>query len=68
MRRFSGARDLRDTTNTFEAWMRQVDAEVTRRTGLGVDDLPDCCFRDWYEDDMSPSSAAKRAIRNAREE
>ena len=55
------------TTRTFMEWMREVDALVARRTGLSVHDLPDCCFADWYEDDMAPATAARRAIRAGRE-
>ena len=52
---------------SFQEWMNEVDAAVTRKTGLSVHDLPDCSFADWYEDDLSPKSAAARAIRAGRE-
>ena len=39
-----------------------------RKQGCSVHDLPDCCYFDWYEDDMSPARAAAKAIRSAREE
>ena len=55
-------------TTTFADWMAKVDAIVYRKQGCSVHDLPDCCFADWYDDDMSPARAAAKAIRSAREE
>ena len=55
-------------TTTFADWMAKVDAIVYRKQGCSVHDLPDCCFADWYDDDMSPARAAAKAIRAAREE
>lgn len=52
---------------TFEQWLNKVDAAVESRTGLSRDDLPDCPYRDWYDDGVSPSAAASRAIKAAKE-
>lgn len=53
----------------FEKWMEEVDALVYKRAGLSVHDLPDCPFLDWFNDDVMPGVAARRAIRRmAREE
>lgn len=52
---------------TFEAWMSEVDAEVSARIGLSVHDLPDICFRDLYDAGESPASAAAEAIEYAEE-
>ena len=54
-------------TQNFDDWKRAVDDAVGRLTGLSADDLPDVCYRDWYDDDVSPVVAARRAIRNAME-
>ncbi len=51
----------------FEHWLAKVDAAVEARTGMSLSDLPDCCFRDWYDDGVTPSAAAARVIRNANE-
>ena len=52
----------------FDVWMRKVNSAVEAATGgLSVSDLPDCCFRDWFDDGVSPSAAAKRALKNANE-
>ena len=55
-------------TQTFEAWLEAVDAQVEALGGCSVHDLPDCLFADWYADGVSPRTAARRAIRNANDE
>jgi len=55
-------------TMTFTEWFQRVDANVDLKTGLSVRDLPDCPFMDWYEDGISPRSAASKAIRYAKDE
>lgn len=52
----------------FALWMADVNDEVEKLLGLSVYDLPDCCYRDWFEDGMSPSAAARKAIRYAKAE
>jgi hypothetical protein len=52
---------------TFDEWMAEVDNAVERIAGMSVHDLPDCCFRDWFDDDVKPVSAARRSIREAQE-
>lgn len=56
------------STRTFEQWMDLVNQNVESKLGLSTADLPDCCYRDRYEDGASPKQAASRAIRNARDE
>lgn len=50
---------------TFEEWMKEVDYQLAVLCCMGSEDLPDCCYRDWYDDGVSPKSAAKRAMKNA---
>jgi hypothetical protein len=52
----------------FPAWMRAVDAQVEALAGCNIYDLPDCRYRDWYDDGLTPYQAARRAIRNANDE
>lgn len=52
---------------TFEGWCQQVDRYVVGLAGLSKDDLPDCPYRDWYDDGVPALTAAKRAIRLAQE-
>ena len=50
----------------FAVWMAKVDAKIAAKAfGLGSDDLPDCCYADWFEDGVSPSEAAAKAIKSA---
>lgn len=53
---------------TFDAWMKLVDSLVQRKTGLSVYDLPDCAYRDWYDDGKTPASAAAKAVKLAKGE
>ena len=52
---------------TFEQWKQQVDRHIAEFCGLTSDDLPDCNYRDWYEDEVSPAQAARRAVKYATE-
>lgn len=54
------------TKLTFEQWLREVDRAVVAKVGLSYQDLPDCCYRDWYDQGVSPKGAASRAIRSAK--
>ena len=51
----------------FTAWMAKVDALMARSCGMSSMDLPDWNYRDAYDDGASPSSAARQAIRAARD-
>lgn len=52
-------------SESFEDWFKRVSAVVQHLTGLSVEDLPDACFRDWFEDGVKPVSAARRVIRQS---
>jgi hypothetical protein len=52
---------------TFDAWMAKVNAIIEAKYGLSSDDLPEVCYSDWYEDEVTPAQAARRALRNAGE-
>ena len=56
------------TIDSFDDWMAAVDQLVNERAGLSVHDLPDCPFRRWFDDGVSPSGAARQAIHNAHDE
>jgi hypothetical protein len=51
---------------TYDEWVKAVDNAVWDIAGCSVYDLPDCCFSDWYDDDITSIQAAKRAIRKSR--
>lgn len=53
---------------SFDQWMKTVDEIIWSKLGCSVYDLPDCCFRDWYDSGKHPASAATCALRAARDE
>jgi hypothetical protein len=52
---------------TFEIWMKEVNLYVIKLCGLSMHDLADVCYRDWYDDTVSPATAARRAVKYSRE-
>ena len=54
------------TKPTFTEWLTAMDRIVEAKTGLSYEDLEDRPFRDWYDDGVSPASAATRTIRYSR--
>lgn len=51
-------------SDNFRAWLRLVDLELTRRCGLGHDDLADQHWRDWFNDGMTAAEAAEECLIN----
>jgi hypothetical protein len=49
----------------FPQWMQAVDDAVWSIAGVSVYDLPDCPFRDWFEDQEQPRTAALHALERA---
>jgi len=56
-----------NNTRPFEVWMKEVDARIERIFFVTSADLPDCCYRDWFDDGVTPLQAAVLAIKNANE-
>lgn len=52
---------------SFDDWLAAVDRLLTVKVGLGRDDLPDCPYRDWYDDGYRPAEAAREAVSRANE-
>jgi hypothetical protein len=52
---------------TFEQWKKSVDAIIGSLCGLSADDIDDWCYRDDYDNGLTPKRSAQRAIRNAKE-
>ena len=44
---------------TFAAWMAAVDRFIWQVAGVSVHDLPDRCYRDWYDDKLNPQEAGE---------
>jgi hypothetical protein len=51
-------------TLSFKDWMKQVDAWLTKKVGLSSGCLGDACYRDMYDDEISPEAAAQEALEN----
>jgi hypothetical protein len=54
-----------DEGRDFAEWMAQVDSELESMIGLVSADLPDCLWRDWFEDGTSVKEAALQALEDA---
>lgn len=52
----------------FSDWMAKVDAHLIKKVGVRSSDMCDICYRDLFESGVSPSAAARMAIRNERGE
>lgn len=48
---------------TFEEWMAKVNKLLLNTVGMVAADLADVNYREMWEDDYTPSAAAKKAIR-----
>jgi hypothetical protein len=48
---------------SFEAWMKKVDAILLAKCGMDHRDLADVPYRQWFDDKVSPKSAASRAFK-----
>ena len=47
---------------TFEEWMKEVDSHIESECGFTSEDLADQPYRDWYNDGMSSSEAARTTL------
>ncbi|WP_367139320.1 hypothetical protein [Saccharothrix sp. HUAS TT1] len=46
----------------FGIWLLVVDGACRRRLTVGIFDLPDRLWRDWYDDDMTPVQALRTLL------
>jgi hypothetical protein len=44
---------------SFRKWLRECNALLTKRLGLGLFDLPDWAWRDAFEDGAKPKEAVE---------
>jgi len=54
-----------DQNPSFEEWLDRCDKLAFVARGLSIHDLPDVCWRDWYEERLRPVRAVNRALRYA---
>jgi hypothetical protein len=50
------------TTPSFRQWLVMVDKVAQAKTGLSIHDLPDATWRDYFDDELTPSEAWDCAI------
>ncbi|MEZ5586275.1 MAG: hypothetical protein R3E46_04305 [Sedimenticolaceae bacterium] len=43
-------------------WLCKVDVEIKRVAGIGVFDLADQPYADWFDDGLTPQEAAREAL------
>lgn len=53
---------------TFRIWETEVDKIILDIYGVGIDDLPDMLWHDWFTEDMTPEEAAHLAIEKVNED
>jgi len=55
-------------TDGYRLWEKEVDRELVRICGFGIDDLPDMAYRAYYDSETLPEEAAAEVLRIMREE
>ena len=45
----------------FDNFMRRVDVVLSSKLGVGHGDLSDCCWRDYFDDGLTPADACESA-------
>jgi hypothetical protein len=50
---------------TFEQFRAHVDRYISRRLGVGLDDLADVCIWDWYTAEPAPKSFWMTQVQDA---
>ena len=61
-----GAFEQADASDAaFKSWMEEVDTGVIGEVGVSAYDLPDACYRDWFESGMGAPEAAGEVVSGA---
>ena len=42
---------------SFSAWIAAVDHLIQSEVGTTHEDIPDACWRDWFDDGLTPKEA-----------
>lgn len=51
-----------DGVTDFETWLGKVDAVYVRVLGMGMDDLGDAPWYDYWSDELTPREAVAHAL------
>mgnify|MGYP003135807178 FL=1 len=49
---------------SFQEFERECNKVLTVRAGLGIDDLSDATWRDYFDDGLSPTNAVDCAMKD----
>ena len=52
------------TALKFEEWLAATEQILLAQVGVGLLELIDCPYRDWYTGGMTPEEAARAALAN----
>lgn len=55
----------REMKRTYETWRYLVNGWCEKKYGISTDDMPDMPYHLWYENHISPLTAATKAYRLA---
>jgi len=47
---------------TYSQWENEVDKYMVLKHGVGIDDIPDMLWHDWFMDDVDVKEAVNMAI------
>jgi len=47
---------------TFRQWEAAVNEFMLKKHGVGIDDIPDMPYHDWWADEMPVKTAVQEAI------
>jgi len=47
----------------YRYWENDVNELMLKKFGVGVDDIPDMPYHDWYDNDWTAAKAVKEAIK-----
>ena len=53
---------------TYKQWEDACDNAMTKKFGVGIDDIPDMLWHDWWADDVQVQEAVELAINKVNEE
>jgi len=48
---------------TFRRWEDEVNKLMLKKHGVGIDDIPDMSYRDWWANELTVEEAVKEAIK-----
>lgn len=68
MKLIFAADNVLEAKDSFEAWMKQVNAALEKAVGLSSEDLADYAYRDAYDAGKKPASVAKAVIKANKDE